>query len=135
MLDFSRLERGKKAFTLEHADIPSLVRETAALMRPRAEEKGLTLTESVADVPEQRWPLVDALALRQALVNLLDNAVKFTPAGGRIELAFAEENGAPIFRVADTGIGIDPRDTSGFSSASTAWTTASRAKRPARASA
>ena len=110
VLDFSRLERGRKAFTFDHADIPSLVRETAALMRPRAEEKGLTLTESVADVPEERWPLVDALALRQALVNLLDNAVKFTPAGGRIELSFAEEKDAPIFRVSDTGIGIDPSE-------------------------
>ncbi len=108
VLDFSRLERGRKAFTLDHADIPSLVRETAALMRPRAEEKGLTLTEAIAAVPEERWPLVDALALRQALVNLLDNAVKFTPAGGRIELEFAEEKDAPIFRVSDTGIGIDP---------------------------
>lgn len=112
VLDFSRLERGKRAFVTEPTNLPALVRETAALLRPRAEEKGLTLVETIADVPEARWPEVDALALRQALVNLLDNAVKFTPAGGRIELVFAEENGTIVFRVSDTGIGIDAHERS-----------------------
>lgn len=112
VLDFSRLERGKRAFVLEPIDLPALVRETASLMRPRAEEKGLTLVEQVADVPDDRWPPVDALAIRQALVNLLDNAIKFTPAGGRVELAMAEEAGAVVFHVSDTGIGIEPRERS-----------------------
>jgi len=110
VLDFSRLERGKRAFVLEPVNLPALVQETAALMRPRAEEKGLTLDVNIARILEDRWPTVDALALRQALVNLLDNAIKFTPASGRIELELAEENGAVIIRVSDTGIGIDPHE-------------------------
>ncbi|MFN0127001.1 MAG: sensor histidine kinase [Verrucomicrobiales bacterium] len=112
VLDFSRLERGKRAFVMEPVDLPALVRETASLMRPHAEEKGLTLVENIVDVPEDRWPPVDALAIRQALVNLLDNAIKFTPAGGRVELGMAEESGALVFHVSDTGIGIEPRERS-----------------------
>jgi len=77
-------------------------------MRPRAEEKGLSLVETIADVPEAHWPAIDALAL----VNLLDNAVKFTPTGGRIELSFSEDHGAVVFQVSDTGIGIDARERS-----------------------
>jgi signal transduction histidine kinase len=107
VLDFSRLERGQRAFVLEPADLPALVRETTALLRPRADDKGLTLVESIAEVPDHRWPAVDAVALRQALVNLIDNAVKFTPAGGRIEVSFAEQAGAVVIGVGDTGIGIE----------------------------
>ncbi len=106
VLDFSRIERGRKQYDLEPADLPGLTRETTALMRPAAEEKGLVLTEEIHDVPEDLWPLVDAVAIRQALVNLLENAIKFTPSGGRVTVTFGEERGAVHLRVRDTGTGI-----------------------------
>jgi signal transduction histidine kinase len=111
VLDFSRIERGAKAYDLEPTDLPRLVRETAALMRPHAEEKGLTLTEEIHDVPERLWPPVDAVAIRQALVNLLDNAIKFTPAGGTVTVGFAVDRSvgsdqSVCLYVRDTGIGI-----------------------------
>lgn len=108
VLDFSRIERGAKAYDLEHADLPRLIRETAALLRPVAEEKGLTLVEEIAEVPEDRWPAVDAVALRQALVNLLDNAIKFTPPGGTVTVGFGQpgQSGQIRLFVKDTGISI-----------------------------
>ncbi len=110
VLDFSRIERGAKAYDFEHTDLPRLVRETCALLRPQAEEKGLTLVEEVAEIPEDRWPLVDAVALRQALVNLLDNAIKFTPAGGTVTVKFSALDRDVLIHVCDTGIGIPPAE-------------------------
>lgn len=110
VLDFSRMERGAKAYDLDHADLPRLITETATLMRPMAEEKGLTLNVELEDIPENLWPPVDAGAMRQALLNLLDNAVKFTPSGGTVIVGMrmgdaARREGVCIF-VRDTGIGI-----------------------------
>jgi len=110
VLDFSRIERGAKAYDFEHTDLPRLVRETAALMRPHAEEKGLTLTEEIDDVPEHLWPPVDAVAIRQALVNLLDNAIKFTPSGGTVTVNFSALDRDVLIHVRDTGIGIPPSE-------------------------
>ncbi len=113
VLDFSRIERGSKAYDFDHADLPRLIRETTALLRPAAEEKGLIVTDEIQDVPESHWPSVDAVALRQALVNLLDNAIKFTLAGGAVTVTFAMETAGSdgsvrsvILSVSDTGIGI-----------------------------
>lgn len=108
VLDFSRMERGAKAYDLDHADLPGLIRGTAALMRPTAEEKGLALNMELEDVPEHLWPAVDAGAMRQALLNLLDNAIKFTPAGGTLTVGFSEISriGVICISVRDTGIGI-----------------------------
>jgi len=106
VLDFSRIERGAKGYDFEHADLPRLVSETAALMRPHAEEKGLKLTEEMKEVPETLWPPVDAVAVRQALVNLLDNAIKFTPSGGTVTVKFSAEDRQVMVFVSDTGIGI-----------------------------
>ena len=54
----------------------------------------------------------DAAALRRALVNLVENAVKYTPAGGTVTLSLARAGGEALVSVADTGIGIDPADAS-----------------------
>jgi two-component system phosphate regulon sensor histidine kinase PhoR len=106
VLDFSRIERGARQYDFEPTDLPSLVHETATLLRPAAEEKGLTLTEELQEVPEEQWPQVDAVAIRQALVNLLENAIKFTPSGGKVTVSFGASEGAVVLRVRDTGIGI-----------------------------
>ncbi len=108
VLDFSRIERGAKAYDFDHADLPRLIGETAALLRPAAEEKGLTLNVEMEAVPEDLWPPVDAVALRQALLNLVDNAIKFTPSGGTVTVGISQpgQSGQISIFVKDTGIGI-----------------------------
>ena len=88
----------------ERIDLVPLARDVAELLRPLAEEKGQTLSF------EDGGPVLaeaDRATLRQALVNILDNAIKYTPAGGRVRVAVRRgESGAPLIEVADTGPGI-----------------------------
>ncbi len=114
ILDISQLESGKLQVVPVTMDLPQLVAQVEALMHVQALTKGLTLTVEVApDVP--RWVHADATRLKQILFNLLNNAIKFTPAG-TIELrlamtpagATAGSSGRIVFTVADSGIGMPP---------------------------
>ena len=106
VLDLARMEAGKIAIEAAPFHAGDLVRAVAALSRLRADEKGLALETVIA--PElERWFLGDALRVRQILVNLVSNAVKFTEAGGVTLTAQAPSPGVLRFTVADTGIGFD----------------------------
>jgi signal transduction histidine kinase len=105
ILDFSRIEAGKLDLVDAPFDVTSLVEGVVELLAPRAQGKGLEIATSIAiDVP--RKLIGDAARLRQVLINLAGNAVKFTDAGGigvRVTMA---TNGAVRFAVADTGPGV-----------------------------
>ncbi len=105
ILDFSRIEAGKIDLSEEPFDITALVEGVVELLAPRAQGKGLEIATSVApDVP--RKLIGDAARLRQVLLNLAGNAVKFTDAGGiGVRVAMAA-GGAVRFSVADTGPGV-----------------------------
>ncbi|MGE5476215.1 MAG: response regulator, partial [Bacteroidales bacterium] len=105
ILDFSKLEAGRIDFEQIAFDPRAVVEDVVRLMRPRAEEKGLALTAEVtAGLPA--WLRGDPGRLRQVLLNLAGNAVKFTEAGG-ITLRFAAIDGMLECAVIDTGIGLD----------------------------
>ena len=105
VLTLSRLELGRERITPTSIGVATLVEEAIAMMEPEARKKGVAL--SIA-VPEQEITMVtDAGKLRQALVNLLGNAVKFTDHGEVCLRAQAEPDGDEVvFEVEDTGIGI-----------------------------
>src|SRR5690606_30308745 len=84
--------------------------EAWATVRPRAEEKRLRCTTRMAAGVGEAWVRGDALRVRQVLVNLLGNAVKFTPPGGAVELEVNVEAERVRFTVADTGPGIATED-------------------------
>lgn len=107
ILDLARIESGKMELNLERLSVGDLCRDLAGTFEPLTGVRRLTLTCHVPD----GLPLVvtDRGKLRQVLYNLLGNAVKFTPAGGRIELRVAADNGRIRIDVSDTGIGI-PKD-------------------------
>ena len=107
ILSFSRMDAGRETVDRAPVDLGELVREVAAIIEPLAQEKGLRFETDAANIPARLQ--TDGGKLRQILVNLLGNAVKFTDRG-EVELSVAERDGELLFRVRDTGIGIAPED-------------------------
>ncbi|MBT0957372.1 response regulator [Alphaproteobacteria bacterium KMM 3653] len=111
ILDFSRLDAGQMELSNTPFDLPACLTSATEILRPQAQAKSLALTLNLApDLPQ--WTLGDDGRLRQILVNLLGNAVKFTTQGEvTVTASFAPEPkgaGTLTIAVADTGIGISP---------------------------
>lgn len=108
LLELSRIESGQVPLELTTVNPARLLDSSAERMRAQAERAGLTLTvEVAADIPEVRG---DAARLEQVLVNLIHNALKFTPPRGSISLT-AESDGSYVrFAIRDTGAGIPEDD-------------------------
>jgi signal transduction histidine kinase len=105
LMDISEAETGTMRLQLEPVDLAELVRQTVDLYEDLAEDRSLSIH---VDTQEDVWVSGDRSRLRQVLANLVDNAVKYTPAGGRIELRTACEGPEAVVTVEDTGIGIAP---------------------------
>ena len=104
LLTLSRAETATATLAAENVELASLADEVVAYLGVLAEEKGQTL------VIERVAPAVakgDRMVLRQALINLVDNAIKFTPPGGAIHIRLGETAHETTLEVADTGPGID----------------------------
>lgn len=103
LMDISEAETGAMTLHLEPVNLAELVRETVELYADIAEEKPLTIATAV---PDDLSVVADRSRLRQVMANLVDNAVKYTPRGGRIRIEGHREADGITFRVQDTGIGI-----------------------------
>ncbi|CAM3300457.1 PAS domain-containing sensor histidine kinase [Asticcacaulis taihuensis] len=107
ILDMSKIEAGKLNLRFEPVIIEEVVEDTLRLIRQKAERAGLKLRVHLPQLPEIS---ADFRALKQILLNLLTNSVKFTPTGGTLTIsAIATETNVHI-TVADTGIGIARKD-------------------------
>jgi two-component system phosphate regulon sensor histidine kinase PhoR len=105
LLELSRIESGEVPLAQEPVEMGTVLARAAERIRPQAERQNLTLT---LDVPSDLPPVVgDGDRLERASVNLLHNAVKFTPAGGSVHASAYFANGAVTVSVSDTGTGID----------------------------
>lgn len=108
VLDFSRIDQGRKQYEFESADVVRLVDETVKAMEPSAHERQIQLGFSPPSLAITA--VIDARAIQQALVNLIDNALKHSPAGSEVAVSVATRNGAPqsVFEIAveDRGEGI-----------------------------
>ncbi len=107
LLDLAKIESGKVELRVDDVNAVAVLQEVAALQRPAAETKRLSLTVVVPAEPVAM--LTDVRSLRQILLNLASNAVKFTDQGN-ITLELRESVEAIEFRVTDTGCGIAPKD-------------------------
>jgi PAS domain S-box-containing protein len=107
ILDLSKIEAGHLEIDEEPTDLAALVNDVRYVVAEGAERKGLNLTLTVGeDLP--RWVMLDGRHLRQVMLNLLGNAIKFTVAG-EVRLAVARADRAHLqFAVSDTGVGIEP---------------------------
>jgi two-component system CheB/CheR fusion protein len=106
ILDLSRIEAGDLRITTSPCDVRSIIDDAQRLVRESAEAKGLRLTISIDRMLPFRCE-TDPVRLRQIILNLLDNAVKFTPSGQVSLRASMPEEGRLQIEVEDTGIGID----------------------------
>jgi signal transduction histidine kinase len=104
LLTLSRLQRGELRLHRTAADLAAIGRSAVSLVEQRARRLGVTL---IQDLPED-LPSVsaDADRLQQVVVNLLDNALKFTPAGGQVQLRIEAGDGALDLLVVDDGRGL-----------------------------
>lgn len=111
LLDLSKIESGQIELVLRKVDPLAVLKSAADRMRLQAERAGVELTVETADSAERsRSVEADATRLEQVLVNLIHNAVKFTRRGGSVVLSAKEEEGAVVFAVRDTGVGIPSDD-------------------------
>lgn len=104
ILDYSRINAGRFPLTLDTVEIPSLLESLKESIEPMAREKGLSLecaTMAPSDVLRG-----DVVRLRQVLINLVGNAIKFSEAGTKIEITVKDEGPLWCFSVKDQGIGI-----------------------------
>jgi two-component system cell cycle sensor histidine kinase PleC len=107
ILDMSRIEAGRYTLHATPLELDEVVREAFLIVQGQAEERGVTLADEV----DRALPRVDAdrLAVKQILINLLSNAIRFTARSGRIAVtAQRTAAGSVALAVRDTGIGIAP---------------------------
>ncbi len=104
ILDTTKIESGKYALHEEVVDIRDAVDQSLRSLAPQAAEKSISLSASLPDEPPHLF--ADERAMRQILLNLLSNALKFTPTGGRVVVMVDVNERNLRLRVIDTGIGI-----------------------------
>jgi two-component system phosphate regulon sensor histidine kinase PhoR len=108
LMELSRIEAGDVPIAIEPVDVGAAVSEAVARLRPQAERAGVRLSLDLdGDIPEI---LGDRARIERAVVNLVQNALKFTPDGGEVRVAVRDDAGVARIDVADTGVGIDERD-------------------------
>lgn len=105
LLRIGQIEGGQRRANFSTVDLGILVHEIGDLFEPLAEEKGIHFRTIVG---AKSFVLADPDLFNEAIANLLDNAIKFTPSGGTVELSLREEGGVPVVTVADDGPGIAP---------------------------
>ena len=112
VLDMSRIESGKVKIDEKAVHLPDLVHDVRSIIQPNVSAKRLSLFIDTMDV-ENEDIITDPLRLNQVLLNILSNAIKFTPTGGMVSIRIAQKPGAPKgcgnyeFRIKDNGIGIN----------------------------
>lgn len=109
ILDLSKVESGMDELCEEDIEVPELTRSVWRLVQQRAQKQDVRL---ILELPETLPPLrADLRKLKQILVNLMSNAIKFTEAGGKVSLTVScREDSAYVFQITDTGIGIAAED-------------------------
>jgi signal transduction histidine kinase len=108
ILDYRRLQEGKSIQKIEGLDLAEILQRTIELMRLSAEEKGVSITCEIAE----DLPLFsgDRGGMEAVFVNLVSNAIKYTPRGGKVDVSLNKKDKEIRLVVADTGIGISSND-------------------------
>jgi len=108
ILELAEIDAGLKVMTMEQVDLARIVNMAVELYQPAAEEREISLTVQIKKQPFFITGNINSL--QRLLANLLDNAIKFTPAGGKISITLASEKKSAVLSVADNGPGIPRKD-------------------------
>jgi signal transduction histidine kinase len=107
LLRIAEIEHSRRLAAFNDVPLAALVREVGDLYEPIAEDKGVTLA---VDVANEAIVHCDRDLMFEAVANLVDNALKFTPQGGRVEIDLLRRDSAPVIQVKDTGPGISEKE-------------------------
>lgn len=107
ILDMSKIEAGRVDLELSSVELGSMLEDVIRLVGPRAHEGKIELVQDVQHIGSFT---ADRRALKQVFINLMSNAVKFTPEGGKVTIAARQDVDAISVQIIDTGIGIPQRD-------------------------
>ena len=107
-LDIAEAESGAVKLNVIHVDLADLVRDAVELFHSTAEDKQITIA---VESPEQCHIFGDLQRLQRTVANLLDNAVKYTPFGGRVTIKLVEKSDRIELSVEDTGVGMSAQDS------------------------
>ncbi len=107
LMDISEAETGTMKLTRTTVEVATLVTEVIELYEDTAQEAGVTISSTISP---GLVVSADRDRLRQALANLVDNAIKYTPRGGQVDISAARDGGFITIRVRDTGAGIPAHD-------------------------
>jgi len=107
LLEISETEAWAGKLVKEQVDMAGIIQDALELFRPIAEEKGLTL---ISQVPDHIHVPGEIQGLKRIIVNLLENAIKYTPSGGTVTTSVQTDKGQIIIFIQDTGIGISEED-------------------------
>jgi signal transduction histidine kinase len=110
VLSYAKINAGRIEFGCEILSLPDVLLEVQRIIDPLAEEKGITCRFAQSQEPAEVTLYADHEKLRQILVNLLGNAIKFTPEGGKVEVTQQLTGTHVEIRVSDNGVGIAPED-------------------------
>jgi len=108
LLDLSRLETAHERLAWAEIELHKVVHDSLQTIAPLAQKKGVEIKENIEADLQKIW--ADQLRLSQVLINLVNNAVKFTPAGGEVRVIARRVEESVEFKVQDTGIGIPQED-------------------------
>jgi PAS domain S-box-containing protein len=108
LLDLSKIEAGKLDLTFASVNLNGLVQQCVALMQPQANRERIIIRTSLA--PNLPPVVADARSIRQIVLNLLSNSIKFAGAGGQVIVSTAASERGAVLRVRDTGIGMSEKE-------------------------
>jgi two-component system, cell cycle sensor histidine kinase DivJ len=108
ILDMSKIEAGKFDLSEEIFDFEDVTSQSVRFVKLQSDRKGVALKTAIA--PEAKSIFADKRAVKQMLVNLITNGVKFTPRGGEVRIAVSRAAQGIVIAISDTGVGIGPDD-------------------------
>ncbi|WP_455477340.1 PAS domain-containing sensor histidine kinase [Bartonella sp. B41] len=103
ILDMSKIEAGRFTLDCKNINLEPIISEAVRTLMPQAQEKNISVT---TDIAPNLHAEVDCRAMRQIFLNLISNAVKFTPSGGSIDVCAFQKKNSLVFKIKDSGVGI-----------------------------